>query len=61
MHDIMLDRLINFLGPPGESEDCEAICQLIAKSIVTAVNNVRRYSCRFKVPYSGAVGQRKSS
>ena len=31
MHDIMLDRLIKFLGPPGESEDCEAVCQLIEK------------------------------
>ena len=25
MHDIMLDRLIKFLGPPGESEDREAV------------------------------------
>jgi hypothetical protein len=61
MHDIMLDRLIKFLERPGESEDCEAICQLIEKSIVAAVNNVRRYSCGFKAPYSEAVGRKKSS
>jgi hypothetical protein len=61
MHDIMLDRLIKFLGPPGESEGCEAVCQLIEISIVTAVNNVRRYSCGLEAPHSENFGQKKSS
>jgi hypothetical protein len=61
MHDIMLDRLIEFLGPPGESEDCEAVYQLMRKSIMTAVNIVRRYSCRLEAPYPEAFSQKKSS
>jgi hypothetical protein len=61
MHDIMLDRLIKFLGPPGESENCEAVYQLIGKSIVTAVKNVRCYPYGFKAPYSEVVGRKKSS
>lgn len=38
MYDIMLDRLIEIMEPPEESEAFEAVCQPLEHSVVTTVN-----------------------